>query len=136
VDDLRVGSTEVSTDGELDVQVRVRNLGRRAGEEVVQLYLHDPVARVARPLRLLVGFARVRLDPGESVGVAFSVHADRTAYTDPRLDRIVEPGDLEILVGTSAADLPCRATVRLTGPTRVVGHDRRLDTRVRLGSAP
>jgi beta-glucosidase len=68
--------------------------------------------------------------------VAFSVHADRTAYTDPKLDRIVEPGDLEILVGTSAADLPCRATVRLTGPTRVVGHDRRLDTRVRLGSAP
>jgi beta-glucosidase len=136
VDDLRVGATEVSTDGELDVRVTVRNVGRRAGEEVVQLYLHDPVARVARPLRLLVGFARVRLDPGESVEVAFSVHADRTAYTDPRLDRIVEPGDLEILVGTSAADLPCRATVRLTGPTRVVGHDRRLDTRVRLGSAP
>jgi hypothetical protein len=56
--------------------------------------------------------------------VRFRVHADRTAFTGRELKRIVEPGDVEVLVGTSAADLPCRGTVRLTGPLRVVGHDR------------
>jgi len=56
------------------------------------------------------------------------VHADRTAFTGQHLQRIVEPGDLDVLVGTSAADLPCRGRIRLTGPVRVVGHERRLDT--------
>jgi beta-glucosidase len=64
------------------------------------------------------------------------VHADRTAFTGRDLRRIVEPGDLEVLVGTSAADLPCRDVVQLTGPTRVVGHDRRLDTPVEVTPLP
>jgi hypothetical protein len=62
--------------------------------------------------------------------VRFSVHTDRTAYTDPQLHRIVEPGDIEVLVGTSAVDLPCRTSFRITGPKRTVGHDRRLVTPV------
>ena len=135
VDDLRVSDTEVSTEGEFTVSVRVRNTGSRAGDEVVQLYLHDVVAQVARPLKQLVGFARLRLEPGEGMDVRFSVHADRTAYTGPQLQRIVEAGDIEVLVGTSAADLPCRATVRMTGPVRIVGHDRRLVTPVDLSPA-
>ena len=83
-------------------------------------------------MKQLTGFARVALEPGEAADVRFSVHADRTAYTGPAAERIVEPGDIEVLVGTSAADLPCRATIRLTGPERVVGHDRRLVTPVTL----
>jgi hypothetical protein len=135
VDDLRVSDTEVSTEGEFTVSVRVRNTGLRAGDEVVQLYLRDVVAQVARPTKQLAGFARVRLEPGEGMDVRFSVHADRTAYPGPQLQRIVEPGDIEVLAGTSAADLPCRATVRLTGPVRIVGHDRRLVTPVDVSPA-
>jgi hypothetical protein len=135
IDDLQVSDTEVPTDGEFEVTVRVRNGGSRAGDEVVQLYLHDLIAQVARPVKQLAGFARVALDPGAAVGVRFHVHADRTAYTNRELERIVEPGDLEILVGNSAANLPCRATVRLTGPVRVVGHDRRLTTPVDVFAA-
>jgi hypothetical protein len=60
------------------------------------------------------------------------VHADRTAFTGRGFERIVEPGDVEVLVGISATDLPCRGTVRLTGPVRVVGPDRRLVTPVEL----
>jgi beta-xylosidase len=130
VDDLRLSAAEVPTDGELTVSARVRNTGSRAGEEVVQLYLHDVQAQVTRPVLQLSGFARVRLDPGAGAVVRFSVHADRTAFTGRDLRRVVEPGDVEVLVGTSAADLPCRGTVRLTGPLRVVGHDRRLVTPV------
>jgi beta-glucosidase-like glycosyl hydrolase len=135
VDDLRLSQAEMSTDEELTVSVRVRNTGSRAGDEVVQLYLHDVIAQVARPVKQLAGFVRVRVEPGEAKDVKFSVHADRTAYTNPQLQRIVEPGDIEVLVGTSAADLPCRATFRLTGPVRIVGHDRRLTTPVDVGTA-
>jgi hypothetical protein len=86
-------------------------------------------------VRQLAGFARVRLEPGEAIDVRFRVHADRTAFTDLDLARVVAPGELDVRVGTSAADLPCRGTVRITGPRRVVGHDRRLDTPVELGPA-
>src|SRR5215217_8671818 len=130
VDDLRIGDAEVPTDGAFTVAVRVRNTGPRQGDEVVQLYLHDVVAQVARPVKQLAGFARVGLGPGEGVDVRFQVHADRTAYPSRELERIVEPGEIEVMVGTSAADLPCRGRVRLTGPVRVVGHDRQLITAV------
>jgi len=118
------------------VSVRVRNTGPRAGTEVVQLYLHDVVAQVTRPVRQLAGFTRVPLEPGAAVRVEFRVHADRTAFTGRDLVRVVEPGDLEVMVGTSADHLPCRGTVRLTGPLRVVGHDRRLVTPVEFSPAP
>jgi beta-glucosidase-like glycosyl hydrolase len=132
VDALRISDAEVPTDGAFTVSVRVRNTGPREGDEVVQLYLHDVVAQVARPVKQLAGFARVGLAPGEGIDVRFRVHADRTAYPNRELERIVEPGDIEVMVGTSAADLPCRGRVRLTGPLRVVGHDRQLLTPVEL----
>jgi beta-glucosidase-like glycosyl hydrolase len=127
-DELRISDREVPTDGEFSATVRVRNTGTRAGEEVVQLYLGDVLAQVARPVRQLVGFARVALEPGAAADVRFDVHADRTAYTGRDHRRIVEPGDLHVFVGNSATDERCRGTVRLTGPVRTVGHDRRLVT--------
>ncbi|WP_433718027.1 glycoside hydrolase family 3 N-terminal domain-containing protein [Actinoplanes sp. CA-051413] len=130
LDDLRISASEVPTDGEFTVTVRVCNTGERTGEEVVQLYLHDTVAQVTRPVKQLTGFARVSLEPHTDALVRFQVHADRTAFTGRDLRRIVEPGDIEVMVGTSAEDLPCRGTVRLTGPLRVVGADRRLVTPV------
>lgn len=136
LDDLRLSAEQLPTDGEITVRVRVRNTGARAGNEVVQLYLHDPVAQVARPSRFLTGFARVHLEPGAAADVAFELQADRAAYTDPRMRRIVEPGELEVLVGTSVADVPCRRTVQLTGPVREVGHDRRLTTPVDVTPVP
>jgi beta-glucosidase len=132
VDDLRISDAEVPTDGALTVAVRVRNTGPRAGDEVVQLYLRDVVGQVARPVRQLAGFARVALAPGEGVDARFRVHADRTAYPNRKLEWIVEPGDIEVMVGTSGADLPCRGRVRLAGTLRVVGHDRQLLTPVEL----
>ncbi|MBV9920708.1 MAG: hypothetical protein JOY78_07650, partial [Pseudonocardia sp.] len=62
--------------------------------------------------------------------VRFRLHADRSAFTGADMRRIVEPGDLEVLVGTSADDLPCRGIVRLIGPLRKVGADRQLVTPV------
>ena len=81
MDDLSISSSEIPTDGEFTASVRVRNTGSRAGEEVVQLYLHDVVASVARPVKQLTAFARVCLEAGEARVVSFRVHADRTAFT-------------------------------------------------------
>lgn len=134
--DLRLSHDEIATDGEVSVTVRVRNTGRRRGDEVVQMYLRDPVAQVVRPVRQLVGFARVGLEPGAAADVTFRLRADRTSYPLQDLRRIVEAGDVELLVGTSAADLPLCATVRLTGATRVVGADRRLHTPVDVVHVP
>jgi len=135
MDDLRISDKDVPTDGEFTVAVRVRNTGSRPGDEVVQLYLHDVVGQVTRPVKQLVGFARVALQPGAAAEVLFRVHADRTAFTGRDLERIVEPGEVEVLVGSSAADLPCRGSVRLTGPVRVLGRDRRLVTPVEVSPA-
>jgi hypothetical protein len=132
LDDLRLSDKEVPTDGEFRATVQVRNTGSAAGDEVVQLYLRDVVGQVTRPVKQLAGFARVRLEAGEGRDVTFQVHADRTAFTGRDYQRIVEPGDIEVLAGTSAGDLPCRGTVRLTGPLRAVGNDRRLTTPVEI----
>jgi len=132
VSDLRVSSSEVPTDGEFSVTVAVRNTGGRSGDEVVQLYLHDVVAQVTRPVRQLVAFSRVHLEPGEAVDLRFTVHTDRTAFTGRDLQRIVEPGELDVLVGTSSAHLTCEARLRLTGALRRVGQDRRLVTPVEV----
>jgi beta-glucosidase-like glycosyl hydrolase len=135
VENLRLSAAELPTDGELTATVRVCNTGGRAGDEVVQLYVHDVLAQVTRPVRQLVGFARITLEPGEAKDVCFFVHADRTAFTGRDLTRIVEPGEVEVFAGTSERDLPCTASIRLTGPLRVVGHDRRLDTPVEVRPA-
>ncbi|SDU93608.1 beta-glucosidase [Microlunatus sagamiharensis] len=126
LDEARASAAEIPTDGELTASVTVRNTGLRRGTEVVQLYLHDPVASVVRPVRQLAGFARVDLEPGASAEVVFTVHADLTSFTGRDLRRRVEPGEIEVQIGTSAGDLPFRLPVRLTGPVRSAGHDRRL----------
>ncbi|HEU5158609.1 MAG TPA: glycoside hydrolase family 3 N-terminal domain-containing protein [Streptosporangiaceae bacterium] len=130
--DLSVGAAAVPTDGEVRVAATVRNVGDRAGTEVVQLYLGDPVASVVRPMRWLAGWARVRLAPGEAARVEFNVHADRTSFTGRELRRIVEPGVIEVAIGRSSGDLPLTGSFVLEGPTRVLGQDRVLDVPVEV----
>ncbi|MFI9009258.1 glycoside hydrolase family 3 N-terminal domain-containing protein [Actinosynnema sp. NPDC053489] len=122
--------TEFPTDGEVEVSCLVRNTGDRAGAEVVQLYLHDPVASVTRPVRQLVGFARVELEAGAATEVTFRLHADRTSFTGRDGRRVVETGDLVLQVGCSSEDIRWEHKVPLTGEPRVVGHDRVLVTPV------
>ncbi|GLY78654.1 glycoside hydrolase family 3 N-terminal domain-containing protein [Actinoallomurus iriomotensis] len=122
-EDLRVDPS-APTDGTVEVAATVRNLGDRPGTEVVQLYLSDPVASVVQPVRRLAGWARVRLAPGATARVTFSVHADRTAFTGTDLRRIVEPGTIEVAVGSSSEDLPLRGEFMLTGAERVLGAGR------------
>jgi len=120
----------VPTDGTVEISCTVRNTGDRAGTEIVQLYLGDPVASVVRPLRWLAGFARVALAPGQACRVAFRLHADRISFTGLSGVRIVEPGWISVAVGGASDNLPLTGSVMFTGPVRVVGADRVLDTPV------
>ncbi|MDX2675702.1 glycoside hydrolase family 3 N-terminal domain-containing protein [Streptomyces sp. NY05-11A] len=125
-EDFSGPDAEIPTDGSYDVSVTVRNTGERAGAEVVQLYLHDPVASVTRPDVRLIGYRRLELAAGESARVAFRFHADLSAFTDRAGQRVVEPGALELRLGASSADVREVARLRLTGPVREVGTERRL----------
>jgi beta-glucosidase len=129
---LSLGCDSVPTDGEVEASIDIRNAGGRHGVEIVQLYLRDVYAQVSRPVLQLAGFARVPLDAGASARVTFTIHADRTAFTGVDLRRIVEPGDVEVLIGGCASDLPHRATVTLTGAVREAGPDRVLTTPVNV----
>jgi beta-xylosidase len=120
--------TTIPTDGAADIGCTVRNTGTRPGAEVVQLYLHDPVAQVARPVRYLAGFARVALEPGQARRVTFKLHADRTAFHGRSGARVVEPGVIEVQVGSSSQDLRLTGTLVLHGKQRIAAGDRVLTT--------
>lgn len=97
---------ETATDGRFTASVTVTNTGDRDGADVVQLYGRDLVASVTRPVAQLLGYARVELAPGESRRVSFDVPATRLAFTDRRGVRIVEPGEIEVWVGSHSEALP------------------------------
>jgi beta-glucosidase len=125
--DLRVVAEQVATDGAIQAVCRVTNTGDRAGTEIVQLYATDVVASVTRPVVQLLGYARVHLAAGESAEVAFDVPTQRLAFSDRRMVRVVEPGTIELFVGTSCESPVLTGAVELTGPVHEVSSaDRRL----------
>ena len=87
------------------MSVEVRNTGKVAGDEVVQLYLHDVVSSVTRPVKELKGFRRVTLAPGESTTVQFTLDREAFALWNEQMKRVVEPGTFEIMVGPNSAQL-------------------------------
>ncbi|MEU4652993.1 glycoside hydrolase family 3 N-terminal domain-containing protein [Streptomyces sp. NPDC023723] len=123
-EDPAARDAEIDTDGTYDISVTVRNTGDRAGAEVVQLYLHDPVASVTRPDVRLIGYRRLELAPDEARRVTFRFHADLSAFTDRRGRRVVEPGALELRLAASSTDVRHTARLTLRGPERVVGAER------------
>jgi len=125
-------STSVPTDGTIALSIEVRNVSERPGADVVQVYLHDPVADVVRPVQRLIAFARVELDAGAAARLHIALPADLTSFTARDGRRVVDPGDLVIGFGRSSGDIPLTVPVRLTGERRVVDHTRALHADVRI----
>ncbi|MBA4860720.1 glycoside hydrolase family 3 C-terminal domain-containing protein [Streptomyces sp. PSKA54] len=124
--DLTVDDAQATTDAEVRLALTVRNTGDREATEVVQLYLHDPVASVVQPVQRLIGYVRVPLAAGEASRVHVTVPADLASFTGRGGRRIVEPGELELRLSASSAEPRLTARVTLTGPVRQVDHTRRL----------
>ncbi|MBP0458389.1 glycoside hydrolase family 3 C-terminal domain-containing protein, partial [Streptomyces montanisoli] len=132
--ELSVSTARASTGGELGLAFTIRNTGGRRGTEVVQLYLHDPVASVVRPVQRLVGCVRVTLAPGERARVGVTVPADLASFTGLDGRRIVEPGALRLRLGASSGDVRLSADAELYGPVRQVDHTRALHARFTVGA--
>ena len=128
VSDVRPSAVSISIDGQVTVRATITNTGDRPGTAVPQLYLTDPVATVTRPVRRLIGFTRIELEPGEVGTVEFEVHADLTSFTGRDLARRVEPGRIVLAVAQSAADPGQPAEVTLNGEVRIVDQNRAMHT--------
>lgn len=124
--DFQVLSGQVQTDGEIEVSCTVQNTGGRPGDEVVQLYVRDLFASLVRPVKELKGFKRLSLSPGERKKVVFSVPVDILSFTVAGTRRVVEPGEFELMIGSSSAD------IRFTGTVEVLGEPRELPARWRM----
>jgi beta-glucosidase len=112
VTNLRLSAQRVSPNGKLTASVDVANTGPRPGDEVVQLYIHDPVASISQPVRRLRGFERVTLAPGASRTVSFTLDRSDFGFYDNDGDFVVEPGAIDVYAGnSSAADLTRSFTV-------------------------
>ncbi len=105
ISNLSVTPDEARWNQEVTVTAVVSNTGQREGDEVVQLYVRDPVASVTRPVLELKGFARVSLPAGGSRQVTFQLPIGQLGFYDRDMTYVVEPGSIEVLVGTSSVDL-------------------------------
>ncbi|MDZ7375643.1 MAG: glycoside hydrolase family 3 C-terminal domain-containing protein [candidate division KSB1 bacterium] len=115
---LKIAPKQVPIAGKVTISLEVQNTGSVKGDEVVQLYLHDLVASVTRPVKELKGFKRIELEPGQKQKVQFELSTDLLAFYDADLKLVVEPGEFEVMIGSSSED------IRLKGSFEVVGEKR------------
>jgi beta-glucosidase len=104
-DNLRLAPNAIGPQGTTAVSVDVTNTGKVAGAEVAQLYIHDEVSSVTRPIKELRGFHRVTLDPGKTETITFTLGPDELSFLDREMHRVVEPGSFDIMVGGNSVDL-------------------------------
>jgi beta-glucosidase len=101
---VRLEKKRIKCDGSTRVLVDVTNTGKRAGAEVVQMYIRDLFSSVTRPLKELKGFQRISLAPGETKTVAIEITPESLSFYDIKMKYVVEPGDFEIMLGSSSRD--------------------------------
>jgi beta-glucosidase len=106
---LKITPEGVGKTQDVTVSFDVKNTGARAGDEVPQLYLHQAVSSITRPLKELKDFTRIPLQPGETKTVRFILKPDQMAIWNEKMKRVIEPGKFEIMIGASSDD------IRLTG---------------------
>lgn len=105
ITNLRLSASRIGRAGNLTATVDVENVGKRAGDEVVQLYIRDVAASVTRPVKELKGFQRITLQPGEKKQVMFSLGPEQLGFHNQVMKFVVEPGEFKVMVGPNSKDL-------------------------------
>src|SRR5258705_8613213 len=105
ISNLHLSANRIPTDGKLTMSVDVENVGPRAGDEVVQLYIRDVAASMTRPIKELKGFQRITLQPTERKHVEFVLDAERLGFWNREMRFVVEPGEFKAMVGSNSEDL-------------------------------
>jgi len=110
-EDLEIDKPVIGADERTTLRFRLTNTGAVAGDEVVQLYIRDVLASVARPVMELKGFQRIHLPAGETTLVEFEITSDRLSMLDKNMHRVVEPGDFRLMIGASSVDIRLKGTL-------------------------
>lgn len=105
ISNLQLSAPRINANGKVTVTVAVENTGRRAGVEVVQLYIRDPVATMTRPVKELKGFQRISLQPGEKRRVEFVLGPEHLGFWNREMRYVVEPGEFRVMVGANSAEV-------------------------------
>ncbi|MBN1807404.1 MAG: glycoside hydrolase family 3 C-terminal domain-containing protein [Sedimentisphaerales bacterium] len=108
---LRFDKSETGIGGTIQVSVDIKNTGKRAGKEVVQLYIEDVIATVSTAIMELRGFEKIQLNPGEKKEVTFDIGPEHLALYNRHLDRVVEPGEFKVKVGASSGDIRLEGSI-------------------------
>ena len=118
-EELRITPAQATVDGTVAISLTVSNTGSRRGDEVVQLYVRDEFASVPRPVQELKGYLRLTLEPGERRRVTFHLPVNQLAFYTHDFELVLEPGRIEVLVGSSAGDIRLRGDFEIVGPERM-----------------
>ena len=111
--DLEITPESTSLGQSVTVLAKIRNTSQLAGDEVVQLYIHDTLASVAVPVKQLCGYERISLEPGETKTVSFTIGEQHLALWNEEMERVVEPGEFEVMIGSSSEDLHLQGTFNI-----------------------
>lgn len=104
-DNLKLDKDTINKNESLTASINITNTGKVEGEEVVQLYIRDLVGSVTRPVKELKGFRKIKLSPGETQTVSFSVTPDMLTFLDINLKPVIEPGKFNVMIGGNSVDL-------------------------------
>jgi beta-glucosidase len=99
-----VDQTTIAPNGRTKVSVTVSNTGQRAGDQVIQMYVHHPVSSIAQPLILLRAFKRIHIEPGQSTNVTFEIGPEQLSILNAQMESVVEPGPVDFLIGANSAE--------------------------------
>ncbi|MES2672747.1 MAG: glycoside hydrolase family 3 N-terminal domain-containing protein [Pseudomonadota bacterium] len=128
-----INKASAQAGGTIDVSIKITNTGDRAGDETVQLYTHDLVASMTRPVKELKGFKRLHLQAKESRVVTFSLAINQLGFYSSDLKYVVEPGVIDVMIGSSSADIHGQGSFAITGPIADVGQQKVFLSQVKLG---
>ncbi|MFB3389408.1 glycoside hydrolase family 3 N-terminal domain-containing protein [Flavobacterium sp. LAR06] len=110
---LKLSSTKIKSNETIKVSFQLSNIGKVAGEEVVQLYLKDKFGSVVRPVLELKDFQKVKLNAGESKTIEFTIDKEKLSFYNNKLEWVAEPGDFEVMIGASSADIKLKSDFEL-----------------------
>ena len=110
---LHITPSDIFSGGEVTVTVDIKNTGTRAGDEVVQLYIKDVISSVATPVMELKGFQKIPLEPGEKKTITFTVNHEHLSLINRHMERVVEPGVFEIMIGRSSHDIRLKGKINI-----------------------
>jgi beta-glucosidase len=118
--DFSVNKTECGMDESVEVAITVKNIGEVKGDEIVQLYINDPHASVTRPVKELKGFKRITLEAGQSKRVIFTLSVNQLGFYGTDMNFIVEPGEINVMIGRSSNQVEGEGRFKITGNTSVI----------------